>query len=698
MTDTIGSPGTYNYLFNGNIGHVDLQSQHPPAHIIREFWQAHLDYYDPLMRLFHIPTTQKVILELAANPSKASKSEETLLFAIYFAAVSALPPDVTQQKTGETREALQKKYRQATEQALARSHLLFTEEMNLLQAFVLYMYTIRRFDDSRVIWSLCGLACRIAITMGLHRDGSNFAISPLDVEIRRRLWWQILTLDIRASEYHGWDPVIVQHAFDTKFPLNVEDEDVTAATSTPPPEREGITSISFCIARYHTAMLYAKLHTRPSTAFDSVINSMRSRPGERRIGITLQEREKWIHDCQDQLEAKFFRYCSDQDPNHWLAATLTRMIFSKQWLSLLHPYLRLDRGASLSRATRERIFTISLESIEYALLIHEQCKRVKWGWVFQNWSQFHALASLLSELRVRTAGPLVDRAWRAVDATVKHFGQKNGDGKNGHTLWKPIRKLYDTAKADREHALAMADTDEEESDGELDDTEMSQMKTEDYDSTAPESVASAAFSRTNSLLVEQNVPAMPPLRSNSYYMNNDQKQTSFPQQSLQQPQRHQQQPYNPLHPQSQQQWPAAEPSLSNNNNNNNTSNNWYYSANIAMPSVQSVNPWGPLASANAVSQTTSGMPATSYTSAEQQSYHDVDPMLAGFGGPEDFSMQWNEWDEMMREFEAQPVIPGLPPAPPGGANAAAGMGRGPNNVVTGGAAGHKANMLGETWM
>lgn len=675
MTDVMSSPGTHGYLLSSNTNQVDLHAQHPPPKLAKEYWQAYLEYYDPLMRMLHIPTTQKLLYELIDNHGKASRAEETLLFAIYYSAVSALPAEELLQKTGETQDVLQKRYRQATEQALTRSHLLFTEEILLLQAFIIYLFTIRRFEDSRVIWSLCGLACRIAITMGLHRDGSNFAISPLDVEIRRRTWWQILVLDIRASEYHGWDPVIVQHAFDTKFPLNVEDEDLTSATTKTPTERQGITSISFCLTRFETAMLYAKLHTRPSTAFDVVVNSMRQRPGERRTGISLQEKEKWIQDTQKHLEDKFFRYCNVQDPNHWLAATLTRMIFSKQWLSLLHPYLRLDQGASLSKATKERIFTISLESIEYALLIHEQCKKVKWGWLFQNWSQFHALASILSELRVATEGPLVDRAWQAVDATVELFGQKQGDGKNGHNLWRPIRKLYDTAKADRERALSSmdAESEEDDSDVEYEQSDYSQMKSEYAEPSRAATFStvgsSNAFSRTNSLLVEQNLPAVPHVRNNEYYVPNN-----HPQQH-QQPQ---QRSYNPtIQSQVHQQWPNVS------NTNQQPPNNWYYDSNAAIPSTQTNNPWGPMSINGSVMPNVS--PASQNMNSAQQGYPTgLDSIFSGYAGMEDFGMQWNEWDDMMREFETQG---------PGVGNAGA-----PGASSGGVPGGSQRHPLGETWL
>jgi hypothetical protein len=46
--------------------------------------------------------------------------------------------------------------------------------------------------------TLTGLAIRIAHSLGLHRDGTNFDVSPFDTEMRRRCWWQICVLDVRT--------------------------------------------------------------------------------------------------------------------------------------------------------------------------------------------------------------------------------------------------------------------------------------------------------------------------------------------------------------------------------------------------------------------------------------------------------------------------------------------------------------------
>ena len=127
---------------------------------------------------------------------------------------------------GVEKESLLKQYRFGVEQALARASFLNTDEIVTVQAFVLFLVCVRRHDDTRFVWSLTGLAIRIAQSLGLHRDGTKFGLSPFDTEMRRRLWWQVCILDTRASEDHGSDPSIGDFSYDTEFPMSINDEDL----------------------------------------------------------------------------------------------------------------------------------------------------------------------------------------------------------------------------------------------------------------------------------------------------------------------------------------------------------------------------------------------------------------------------------------------------------------------------------------
>jgi hypothetical protein len=90
---------------------------------------------------------------------------------------------------GIRKETLLRQYRFGIEQALARAGFLNTNEIVTVQAFVLFLVCVRRHDDTRFVWSLTGLALRISQSLGLHRDGTRFGLSPFDTEMRRRLWW-----------------------------------------------------------------------------------------------------------------------------------------------------------------------------------------------------------------------------------------------------------------------------------------------------------------------------------------------------------------------------------------------------------------------------------------------------------------------------------------------------------------------------
>lgn len=156
-------------------------------------------------------------MQAVAQPDKVSKSLEPLLFAIYYSAVTSSTSETCLAKWGETRETLLRRYRFGVEQALARANFLVNDEMVILQAFVIFMILMRRNDDARKIWTMTGLAVRMAQTLGVHRDGAHFNLTPFEIEMRRRLWWQVCILDARASEDHGCDPTIVEAQFDTKM-------------------------------------------------------------------------------------------------------------------------------------------------------------------------------------------------------------------------------------------------------------------------------------------------------------------------------------------------------------------------------------------------------------------------------------------------------------------------------------------------
>lgn len=431
------------YLFNYCSISRSLRNFHPPAPLIHTYWRLFKDNVDPLIKIFHRPSTELAVAEAAKSLDHLSKPTETMMFAIYFAVITSLSDVECLNDLGIEKQTALETYRFGFEQAMARADFLSTQELVVLQSFVLFLTCVRRFDDSRYAWTLTGLVIRMAQALGVHRDGLVFGLSPFETEMRRRLWWQICNLDMRASEDHGSDPSIVEQTFDTKFPLNINDDDIWPGMSEAPEEKEGRTEMLFDLLRFTVSTTVRRLSYAPPG------------PGpcrEKSARITLEDKEHLIEELHQYLEKKYLKYCDMNVPLDWVAATVSRLILAKMWLIVHHPFQREDGGAGLPQETKDRLFLTSVEVIEFSRLLETETSTLKWGWLFRTYVQWHAVAFVLSQLCVRTSGPEVDKAWVAVESVFDEWGGVVSASKRG-MLWKPLRKLMTRARAARMREL-----------------------------------------------------------------------------------------------------------------------------------------------------------------------------------------------------------------------------------------------------
>lgn len=98
------------------------------------------------------------------------------------------------------------------------------------------------------MWMLMGIAFRIAVSLGLHRDGTLLELPILLTETRRRLWWAIRFLDYSCAEDCGFALTHIQGA-DTRVPLNINDADITATDTIYPIARSGFTEMTWPLCK-----------------------------------------------------------------------------------------------------------------------------------------------------------------------------------------------------------------------------------------------------------------------------------------------------------------------------------------------------------------------------------------------------------------------------------------------------------------
>jgi transcriptional regulatory protein GAL4 len=73
-------------------------------------------------------------------------------------------------------------------------------------------------------YSYSGIAVRLAIGLGLHKDYQEGHISPLQVEIRRRVWWTLCVLDVGAVISYGRPLNWPRAGVETALPRNLHEE------------------------------------------------------------------------------------------------------------------------------------------------------------------------------------------------------------------------------------------------------------------------------------------------------------------------------------------------------------------------------------------------------------------------------------------------------------------------------------------
>ncbi|KAM5367385.1 hypothetical protein ACJZ2D_010030 [Fusarium nematophilum] len=390
----------------------------------------------PLVHIFHMPTTGRMYWDAIVSLDSLNKNTETLLFAIYYSAVISMDSDQCLSMLGSTRASALEKYRFAVEQALARANLLNTQSIILLQAAVLFLSALRNEDDSRTTWSLTSLIFHIAQAMGLHRDGSTFGLKPFDTELRRRLWWHICLLDMRSSEFHGYEPIVHEGMFDTKLPLNINDSDINPQMSESPPDQEGATEMTFCLIRCEAMRAGWKVGYASPTAHASTDGA-------------LKDREAVVEDLKRRLEDRYLRHCDTTVPFTLLSSTVARLIIARTWLVVHYPVKnKTDCPLSMNTTTRDELFSTSIEVLELSSLLLTNKDISKWTWHSRTHIQWHAVVFVLSEICSRPPSPERDHAWQCVNTVHDRWNMKES-GKKGN-LWRPIKRLMAKARYVRE--------------------------------------------------------------------------------------------------------------------------------------------------------------------------------------------------------------------------------------------------------
>ena len=150
---------------------------------------------------------------------------------------------------------------------LQESSMFESGSLSLVQSLLLLSNYAQKSNKPNTGWNYLGLAVRMAISLGLHRELPEWNISLFQREVRRRVWWGLFIFDSGASTTFGRAILLPkQEMIDVKPVLNIEDEDLVPITEEVPKERTEPTIYSSLIAQ-------SRFHTMSNSISDRLLSS-----------------------------------------------------------------------------------------------------------------------------------------------------------------------------------------------------------------------------------------------------------------------------------------------------------------------------------------------------------------------------------------------------------------------------------------
>ncbi|KAL4970176.1 Zn(II)2Cys6 transcription factor [Aspergillus stella-maris] len=236
----------------------------PPKAMVDRLVSRFFNSMEPGVLLFHSPTFQKEYNNFWRRPQDISLTWLGMLFSMMCLAIRLHQRSEAESSNGiENPEEACNAFRLHAAYCLIKDRYTIPSKYTI-EALLTYAQCeyFRSADAQHENWVMFGVILRLAMHVGLHRDGLRFTgLSCFEVEMRRRVWAFIIQADALSSFQSGLPRMLHKGIADTKLPRNLLDEDFDENTTILPPSRPDTdaTPLSYVIAKSEIATAFAQI-------------------------------------------------------------------------------------------------------------------------------------------------------------------------------------------------------------------------------------------------------------------------------------------------------------------------------------------------------------------------------------------------------------------------------------------------------
>ncbi|KAF1343722.1 fungal-specific transcription factor domain-containing protein [Delphinella strobiligena] len=220
------------------------------------FVDAYFSLYHPTFPALHEPTFRAQYANTMPRPSQGAWLVLANLVAATGAFVSSTSSDDT------TDVAIFR-----TAKQYLSMNCLEVGNLAMVQVFGLISHYLQKRNRPNSSYSYAGLALRLAISLGLHKDLGSTKMNTLTREMRRRIWWSLCVLDVGATITYSRPLTWPNAGVDAGLPSNINEENITPGLTAQLSEVEEVTVCTYLREQslYHlqTMPIYNRLISNP---------------------------------------------------------------------------------------------------------------------------------------------------------------------------------------------------------------------------------------------------------------------------------------------------------------------------------------------------------------------------------------------------------------------------------------------------
>lgn len=254
---------------------------------------------------------------------------------------------------------------------------------------------------------MLGVAIRIAQRMAIHSESALAKCSPLEAEMRRRLWWSLILFDTRIGEIASSKTLTLDPTWDCKIPLNVNDSDLRQGMKEPPAIQGISTEALFVVVRSELGEFIR--HTEFHLSFTSPALKLIAKHAR---NDSVSEGTELVN-LEEMIENRYLKFCDQDNPIHFMTIWTTRAYLAK--CRLLEHHSRYSNSSeSRTEAERDAATSHALKMLECDTELMKSPLTKGFLWLNHFYFPFPAYIQIVQDLRTRPYSEQSRQAWESM--------------------------------------------------------------------------------------------------------------------------------------------------------------------------------------------------------------------------------------------------------------------------------------------